>query len=68
MERPGEIYFRLAVIYDKKKDRDEGVQERPLTGYQFSSPHFQTKDRELAVLSAKTESGWTTAHDGTACP
>jgi hypothetical protein len=40
----------------------------PLTGYQFSSPHFQTKNRELAVLSAKTESAWTTAHDGTACP
>ena len=40
----------------------------PLTGYQFSTPHFQTKNRELAVLSAKTESGWTTAHDGTACP
>ena len=25
MERPGEIYFRLAVIYDKKQDRDESI-------------------------------------------
>ena len=25
VERPGEIYFRLAVIYEKKQDRDESI-------------------------------------------
>ena len=75
-----EFYLRLntrAVTHDDKghvTGTSSGASELALelvevvTDLQVSGTDLQMKTQEIFVLKARTESGWTTWHPGTACP